>query len=91
MRTRTVAVLYAIPVATAALGYAISTIVGAPSGADHSCPSSAPISACRYPPNTARWALEWTAGGLLVGVALTAIAWAILRRRRISRPASPVR
>lgn len=86
LRTRTVTSLYALPLTAAAIGYAISAMLGAPPGADHSCPSMAPLDACRYPPNTARWALSWTAGGLLVGVALASLTWLFLRRPHPRHP-----
>jgi hypothetical protein len=81
MTTRARAVLVAIPLLSAVLGVAIAILVGAPAGAGHSCPAGAPESACRYPPDTARWDLVWAAGGLAVGaLASGTVAWA--RRRR---------
>jgi hypothetical protein len=74
------AILLAIPLIGAAIGYLISVIVGAPPGPGHSCPFGAPPSACEYPPDTARWALVWTAGGLLVGIVVTVIVAAVLAR-----------
>jgi hypothetical protein len=81
--TRARAILIVIPLLTAAIGIATATLVGAPVGAGHSCPAGAPDSACRYPPDTARWDLVWTAGGLAAG-ALASVTIALARRRRPS-------
>ena len=56
-----------------AIGLSVAAILGAPNGAAHSCPSGAPSSACVYPPNTARWLIEWGIGGLVVGLVLSAV------------------
>jgi hypothetical protein len=81
------AVLLALPVLFAAAGYVVGVIVGAPPGADHSCPPGAPGWACRYPPDTAGWELRWTLGGLLAGAVVSAITAAVLAARSPRRPA----
>ena len=76
--------------ALAALGgsvaLALALVIGAPLGADHSCPAGAPVTSCHYPPNTAAWLVEWGVGGVVVGLAL-----AIVIVVRFLSPAGPRR
>jgi len=82
-RQQTAGAFLAVVVSCAAAAFGLSYLVGAPRGAQHSCPSmpgasrAAMIEACTYPPDELRWALEWGAGGLVLGVlaGIAVIGW----------------
>ena len=68
-------------IALGALGFAASYWFAPPLGADHSCPTGSPPSACHYPGGQTSWSVWLTLVGLAAGLCVGLIARGLLRRR----------
>ena len=66
---RLASVLSLITAACGAIAFAVSHLVSAPPGTQHSCPSIARGRwACQFPPDQQAWAVHWMRWGLLIGL-----------------------
>ena len=69
-RLRSPLLVLALAVLGGSVALVVALVIGAPLGADHSCPAGAPVTSCHYPPDTTPWLVEWGVGGALLGVVL---------------------